>query len=82
MVSRAIYDLDASKAPTEFQPLSLRCVLQSFLMFLLSYTINAWPNLALLPVGNLHRFGKSIAKAASRKVAPFIGPSVSYLNPI
>ena len=35
--------------------LSLRCVLQSFILFLLSYTINAWPNLVFLPVGNLHR---------------------------
>ena len=42
-------------APTEFQPLSFRCVLQRFLLFLLSYTINAWPNLIFLPVGNLHR---------------------------
>ena len=37
-------------AQTEFQPLSLR-----FLLFLLSYTINSWPNLVFLPVGNLHR---------------------------
>ena len=37
MVSCAIYDLDASKATvqTEFQPLSSRCVLQSFLLFIL-----------------------------------------------
>ena len=35
-------------APTEFHPLSLRCVLQSFLLLLLSYTINAWPNLIFL----------------------------------
>ena len=41
-------------APTEFQPLSLRCTLQSFLLFLLRYTINDWPNLAFLPVRNLH----------------------------
>ena len=56
MVSHAIYDLDASKAtgPTEFQPLSLRCVLQSFLLLLLSYKINDWLNLVFLPVGNLH----------------------------
>ena len=42
MVSGTIYYLDASKAtgPTEFQPLFLRCVLQSFLMFLLSYIYN------------------------------------------
>ena len=40
-------------APTEFQPLS--CVLQSILLFLLSYTINHWPNLVFLPVGNLHQ---------------------------
>ena len=32
----------------------LKCVLQSFLLFLLSCTINAWPNLVFLPVGNLH----------------------------
>ena len=56
MVSCVIYNLDASKATgqTEFQQLSLRCVLQSFLMFLLSYTINPWLNLVFLPVGNLH----------------------------
>ena len=43
-------------ASTEFQPLSLKCVLQRLLLFLLSYTINAWPNPVFLPVGNLHRF--------------------------
>ena len=56
MVSRAIYDLHPKPlATTESQPLSLRSVLQSFLMFLLSYTINAWPNLVFLHVGNFHR---------------------------
>ena len=44
-----------SLAQTEFQPLSLRGILQSFLLFLLSYTINAWLNLVFLPVGNLYR---------------------------
>ena len=41
-------------APTEFHPLYWRCVLQSFLLFLLSYTINACPNLVFIPVGNFH----------------------------
>ena len=40
---------------TEFQPLTLRCVLQRFLLFLLSYIINTWPYLGFLPVGNLHQ---------------------------
>ena len=55
--SRALYDLDASKAtgPTEFPPLSLRYFLQCFLLFFLSYTINAWPNLVFLLVEYLHR---------------------------
>ena len=55
MVSSAIHNLDASTikplAQTEFQPLSLRCVLHSFLLFLLSYTIGR----IFLPVGTLHR---------------------------
>ena len=56
MVSNAIYLMHPKPlAQTEFQPLFLRCVLQSFLLFLLSYTINAWPDLVFLPVGNLHR---------------------------
>ena len=57
MDSRAIYDLDASKAtgPTEFPPLSLRYFLQCFLLFFLSYTINAWPNLVFLLVEYLHQ---------------------------
>ena len=41
-------------ALAEFQPLSLQCFLQSLLLFLLSYTINAWLNLVFFPVGNLH----------------------------
>ena len=40
-------------APTEFKPLSSR--FDSFILFLLTYTINAWPNPVFLPVGNLHR---------------------------
>ena len=35
--------------------LKLRCILQSFILFLLSYTINDWQNLVFLPVGNLHQ---------------------------
>ena len=58
LVSHTIYDLDAYPkllAPTEFQQLSLRCVLQSFLLFLLSYTINAcfpscWKSSSVVPV--------------------------------
>ena len=50
-------------APVEFQPLSLKCVLQCFLLLLLSYTINAWPNLVFLPVGNLHQFLKMIERS-------------------
>ena len=54
MVCRAIYDLDASKAtgPDRIPAIVLKMCNQS----LLSYTINALPNLVFLPVGYLHRF--------------------------
>ena len=58
MVSCAIYNLDASRATGPHRIpaiLSFRCVLQWFLLFLPSYTINAWLNLVFLPAGNLHR---------------------------
>ena len=56
MVSHAIYDLDESRATSlDRIPLFLRCDLQSFLLFLLSYIIYALSNLVFLPVGNLHR---------------------------
>ena len=52
MDSCAIYDIDASKA-TDPDRIPAH-VFSRALLFLLSYTINAWPNLVFLPVGNLH----------------------------
>ena len=82
MVSQAICNLVASKATgqTEFQRLSLRCVLQSFLLFLLSYTINAWPDLIFLPVGNLHRVCHDGERDAPGKYSPIsLLPTISKI---
>ena len=66
-----------------FQPLSSRCVLHSFLLFLLSYTINAWTNLVFLPVGNLHRlcqFLKMLERSHPGKYCPIsLLPNISKI---
>ena len=64
---------------TEFQPLSLRCVLQSFLLFLLIYTINAWPNLVFKNDGERSDPGKycPISLLISKIFESFINDSLT-----